>query len=62
MILFKKCPRCDTGDIEVNKDFYGWRALCLQCGYVKDLSCAEEAKEVLAAQRQTEKEVLALSA
>lgn len=62
MILFKTCPRCDTGDIEVDKDFYGWRALCLQCGYIKDLSCAEEAIEVLTAQRQAERKVLARSA
>ena len=62
MILLKTCPRCDTGDIEVDKDFYGWRALCLQCGYIKDLSCAEEAQEILASQRQDKRQVLAKTA
>lgn len=31
------CPRCQKGDIALDKDQYGWYEYCLQCGYVHDL-------------------------
>jgi hypothetical protein len=31
------CPRCKTGKITLDKDFYGWFEYCVQCGYVRDL-------------------------
>ena len=37
MIRLKSCPRCETGAIVVNKDYFGDNIMCLQCGYMKDL-------------------------
>ena len=28
----RSCPRCG-GDTYIEKDFYGWYEICLQCGY-----------------------------
>ena len=37
MLLLKTCPRCRGGDVVVDRDIYGWSALCLQCGFMVDL-------------------------
>ena len=29
MLLLKTCPRCREGDVAVDRDIYGWNALCL---------------------------------
>ena len=47
MMHFKQCPRCRTGDVTVEKDLSGWYALCIHCGFVKDLRDPTEAKVVL---------------
>ena len=37
MIWFKSCPRCQRGDVILDRDIYSWYVQCLQCGYMKDL-------------------------
>ena len=37
MLWFKSCPKCERGDVVLQKDFYGPHFLCLQCGYVRDV-------------------------
>ena len=37
MVWFKACPRCQTGDLALENDIYGWHVMCLACGYVKDI-------------------------
>ncbi|MCH8206914.1 MAG: hypothetical protein IH956_07910 [Chloroflexi bacterium] len=44
MIWFKSCPRCETGAVVLDKDFYGKHIQCLQCGYMKDLDDGYEFK------------------
>lgn len=34
MILFKACPRCQTGDLSLAEDIYGKYLQCIQCGHV----------------------------
>jgi uncharacterized protein (DUF983 family) len=36
-INIERCPKCKTGKITLDKDFYGWYEYCVQCGYVRDL-------------------------
>lgn len=33
MIFFKKCPKCSTGDLIFEEDWYRGELVCLQCGY-----------------------------
>lgn len=40
MVLFKSCPKCETGDLMKSEDMFGEYVECLQCGFVKDLSNA----------------------
>lgn len=47
MIWLKSCPRCEMGDVIVDRDIYGWNVLCLQCGYMKDLKTPSEAEIIL---------------
>ena len=47
MLLLKTCPRCREGDVVVDRDIYGWNALCLQCGFMVDLAGPEVAEKVL---------------
>ena len=47
MLLLKTCPRCRAGDEVVDKDIYGWNALCLQCGFMVDLTGPKVAGRVL---------------
>ncbi|MCH7744823.1 MAG: hypothetical protein IIC84_01975 [Chloroflexi bacterium] len=35
------------GDVIVDRDIYGWNALCLQCGYMKDFKTPGEADVIL---------------
>lgn len=44
MIWLRACPRCETGDVTLGSDFYGWRAVCLQCGYSREFASEREAK------------------
>jgi hypothetical protein len=37
MLRPKSCPRCQTGDIGVDRDHHGWYEYCIQCGYMRDL-------------------------
>ncbi len=37
MMWLKSCPRCKTGDLYIQKDWFGPYIQCLQCGYMKDL-------------------------
>ena len=34
---YHSCPRCQKGDVAVDRDYYGWYEYCVQCGYSKDL-------------------------
>jgi hypothetical protein len=36
-LRLKSCPRCKTGAVGVDRDYYGWYEYCIQCGYVRDL-------------------------
>ncbi len=36
MWLLKGCPRC-RGDMELDRDEYGWYERCIQCGHLRDL-------------------------
>ncbi len=47
MLLMKTCPRCREGDVVVDRDIYGWNALCLQCGFMVDLTGPKVADRVL---------------
>jgi hypothetical protein len=31
------CPRCNNGEVFIDRDQYGWYECCLQCGYARDL-------------------------
>ncbi len=38
----KGCPRCQKGDLYIEKDILGnWTEICLQCGYEKLIKTAE---------------------
>ncbi len=53
MLKLKICPRCRTGDMLIDRDVYGWCALCLQCGYMMDLDSASKVgDEVVVAERK----------
>lgn len=53
MLKLKGCPKCG-GDIQLDKDHYGWFEQCFQCGFLRDLpdiagvkpQLAEDAKEL----------------
>ncbi len=47
MLLMKACPRCRDGGVLVDRDTYGWYALCLQRGYMVDLTGPKVADRVL---------------
>ncbi len=32
------CPRCNNGEVFIDRDHYGWYECCLQCGYSRDLT------------------------
>ena len=44
MLRLKSCPRCKNGDITLDRDYYGWYQLCIQCGYMRDLIIIVERK------------------
>ena len=35
MLYFRSCPRCKTGTIQLESDFYGSFLSCLNCGFEK---------------------------
>lgn len=37
MLKLKGCPKCKTGDIAPDRDYYGRYEYCIQCGYIHDL-------------------------
>ncbi len=41
MLELRSCPRC-KGDLHTNKDYYGEYRLCLQCGYMRDVTPSED--------------------
>ena len=41
MLKLKGCPRCG-GDLRADRDLYGSYEQCIQCGYMKDLSNADQ--------------------
>ncbi len=55
MLLLKNCPRCREGDVAVDRDIYGWNALCLQCGFMVDLTGPEAADQVLESCRENDR-------
>ena len=36
-ILFKSCPKCETGDLVKYADMYGAYFECMQCGFSRDV-------------------------
>ena len=59
MLLMKTCPRCHEGDVVVDRDIYGWNALCLQCGFMVDLTEQKVADRVLQSCRENYREPVA---
>ena len=57
MIWYKACPRCKSGAIVVDNDFYGWYVQCLQCAYMVDIDESEEVESVLVTRVETEEAV-----
>lgn len=61
MLYFNSCPRCKTGTVKLDSDFYGSFLSCLNCGFeksaaaVRKMTFEEVAREPVAA-----KPVLAL--
>lgn len=43
---FKSCPRCQMGDVVLDRDIHGRYILCLQCGYMKDLGAGVQVDTV----------------
>ena len=37
MLRLKSCPKCKSGDVTLDRDYYGWYEYCIQCGYMHDL-------------------------
>jgi ssDNA-binding Zn-finger/Zn-ribbon topoisomerase 1 len=35
MMRFKSCPKCQTGDMVLDRDTYGSYMRCLQCGFLR---------------------------
>ena len=35
MLYFKSCPKCKTGTVQLDSDFYGSFITCLNCGFEK---------------------------
>lgn len=46
VIMYRACPRCSTGALIVDRDYYSWNASCLQCGFVKDVDDVSHALEL----------------
>lgn len=59
MLLLKACPRCSRGDVVVDRDIYGWNVLCLQCGFMVDLTGPKVAHRVLENCREGSREPVA---
>ena len=51
MVWFKACPRCKTGDVSLENDIYGWHAMCMACGYVKNLESPRHVDALLKPRR-----------
>jgi hypothetical protein len=45
MLKLKGCPKCKTGDVAPDRDYYGRYEYCIQCGYVHDLSNVSESDQ-----------------
>jgi uncharacterized protein (DUF983 family) len=54
MIWYKSCPRCDSGTIVRDRD---WYVQCLQCGYMIDLEESAQVEAVLLARKGAEEVV-----
>lgn len=55
MIMFKACPRCQTGDLSLAVDIYGKYVQCIQCGHVlypKSDEAVSQAKAKTAVKRR----------
>ncbi len=37
MLYLKCCPRCQKGDLVVERDTHGASVQCLQCGFARDI-------------------------
>lgn len=57
MLYFNACPRCKTGTVELESDFFGSYLSCLNCGFEKSAASVrkldydeakKEAEEVIA--------------
>ena len=58
MLYFNSCPRCKTGTVQLETDFFGSYLSCLNCGFEKSAASVRkldyeeakrEAEEVVAA-------------
>ena len=55
MIWYNSCPRCDSGTVVMDRDWYGWYLQCLQCAYMIDLDEPAQVETVLQTERLPEK-------
>lgn len=56
MVLFKSCPRCQTGDLVETEDMYGHYRQCIQCSATTELPRARRVpQDVLRAQGSIER-------
>lgn len=60
MVWFKRCPRCEDGDLVEDGDIYGRFVICLQCSYY--LTADEEHLVRTAALAPPRAQILAASA
>lgn len=37
MLWLKECPKCENGDLVMDRDLYGFYRSCVQCGYYEEL-------------------------
>ena len=42
VLRLKSCPKCNTGDLTIDRDHHGWYEYCIQCGYMSDLISVAE--------------------
>ena len=57
MLKLKGCPKC-SGDVQLDRDQYGWYEQCFQCGYLRDLPDIAEVEQQPANEKDRELSVV----
>jgi len=56
------CPKCKSGDVTLDRDYYGWYEYCIQCSYARDLrSTVNLGQQQAGSGEEKEKRVTVLS-